>query len=68
MRTANYVVKPEYLECQIFFTGFYNYVDGDGNEKNVFNKILSNAKTVDLRMVIPIKGIKKYNICKWASS
>ena len=34
----DYIVKPEYLEWQIFFTGFYNYVDRGGNQKNIFNK------------------------------
>ena len=34
---GNYIVKPEYLEWQIFFSGFYN-------EKNRGDNTLSNAK------------------------
>ena len=58
----DYIVKPEYLEWQIFFTGFYNYADRGGNQKNIFNKTAADAKTVDLGMVIPIKGIKRNDL------
>lgn len=70
---GNYVMKPEYLEWQIFISGFYhNSHKGDNTSHNA--KFSSNpssstngktfsreqeAKTVDLGIVIPMKGISK---------
>ena len=59
---GDYVVKPEYLEWQIFFTGFYNSSDRGGKKASVSTISNGEAKTVNLGMVIPVLGITKEEI------
>ena len=56
---SDYVIKPEYLEWQIFMSGFYNNSSRGGTKDTVTNKILPEAKSVDLGMIIPVSGITK---------
>ncbi|MCP1223463.1 hypothetical protein [Sebaldella sp. S0638] len=50
---SDYIVKPEYLEWQIFFSGFYNVKDRKG-EKDV-NKLPtpSTSGTIDVSISMP---------------
>ena len=54
---SDYIVKPEFLEWQIFFTGFYNHLDRGGNRKERdIPFVESDGKIIDLGVIIPIKG------------
>ncbi len=56
---GDYIIKPEYLEWQIFFTGFYNH-SNRGGDKDVYisSAAENNGKVVDLGVIIPVKGRK----------
>ena len=58
----DYIVKPEYLEWQIFFSGFYNSNHRGGSKEAVSSIEKGTAKSVDLGMYIPIKGITREDI------
>ncbi|MCP1224518.1 hypothetical protein [Sebaldella sp. S0638] len=59
---SDYIVKPEYLEWQIFFSGFYNVKDRKG-EKEV-NEIPtpSTSGTIDVSISMPNVVIDNSNI------
>ncbi|MCP1223464.1 hypothetical protein [Sebaldella sp. S0638] len=59
---GDYVVKPEYLEWQIFFSGFYNNIDRGGSKEFVSTITEMDPKTINLGMVIPIRGLARENI------
>ena len=64
---SDYIVKPEYLEWQIFFTGFYeNNHSGTGNSdgKEVIKPYDKEAKTVTLGMYVPIRDIGEFSVNK----
>ncbi|MBP9479386.1 MAG: hypothetical protein KBF12_12285, partial [Sebaldella sp.] len=62
---SDYVVKPEYLEWQIFFTGFYeNSHSGNDNGKEIIKPYDKEAKTVTLGMYIPIRDIGGFSVNK----
>ncbi len=54
----DYIVKPEYLEWQIFFSGFYNVKNRNFTDKNEneyeYNKL---PMSVNLGMYIPMKDV-----------
>ncbi len=69
---SDYIVKPEYLEWQIFFSGFYSHREsGDNtlangtyhsdpsNVNGKFYTALGEAKQVDLGLYIPERTIKR---------
>ena len=69
---SDYIVKPEYLEWQIFFSGFYahresgdntlangTYHSDPSNVNGKFYTALSEAKHVDLGLYIPERTIKR---------
>jgi hypothetical protein len=58
----DYVIKPEYLEWQIFFSGFYNNNHRGGAKETVTSIESGTAKSVDLGMVIPVKGITREEV------
>ena len=53
---GDYIVKPEYLEWQIFFSGFYNHSNRGGSVKEISSVPESSGKVIDLGVVIPVKG------------
>ena len=55
----DYIVKPEYLEWQIFVSGVYSNKDRGGKEEIVTNKLSPEAKSVNLGMYIPVTGMAK---------
>ena len=59
---SDYIIKPEYLEWQIFFSGFYNNNHRGGSKDTVANIEKGTAKSVDLGMYIPVKGITREDI------
>ena len=69
---GDYIVKPEYLEWQIFFSGFYahresgdntlangTYHSDPSNVNGKFYTALAEAKHVDLGLYIPERTIKR---------
>ena len=56
---SDYIIKPEYLEWQVFTSGVYSYKDRGGEKDTVTNKINSEVKSVNLGMVIPVTGMTK---------
>ena len=55
---TDYIVKPEFLEWQIFFSDFYGSSHrGGSKDKITFTE--GKPKAVDLGMVIPVNGITK---------
>ena len=58
---SEYIVKPEYLEWQIFFSSFYNNSHKGKESRKIFSKEdREGSKYVDLGVVnIPTKQIKK---------
>ena len=56
---SDYIVKPEYLEWQVFVSGIYNHKDRGGEKDTVTNKISPEEKSVNLGMVIPVAGMTK---------
>ena len=61
-KQSDYIVKPEYLEWQIFFSGFYNSNHRGGSKETVSSLEKGTAKSVDLGMYIPVKGITREDI------
>ena len=61
---GNFVVKPEYLEWQIFYNLFYNYKDRGkaDNEYNVGPAYSSKSKSINLGMSIPVRNVEDLNI------
>ena len=59
---SDYIVKPEFLEWQIFFTGFYNNSHRGGNKESISTTVDGEAKNIDLGIVIPIKGLTRENV------
>ena len=53
---GDYIVKPEYLEWQIFFSGFYNHSNRGGSVKEISSVPEISGKVIDLGVVIPVKG------------
>ncbi|MCP1222966.1 autotransporter domain-containing protein [Sebaldella sp. S0638] len=58
----DYVVKPEYLEWQIFTSGFYNNSQRGGKKDTITMNGEGRIKSVDLGMVIPVKGINRNGV------
>ena len=56
---SDYIIKPEYLEWQVFFSGFYNSSHRGGNKESVRSIVPGEAKKIDLGMVIPVSGITR---------
>ncbi|WP_435307854.1 autotransporter domain-containing protein [Sebaldella termitidis] len=60
---SDYIVKPEYLEWQIFFSGFYS---NSHRKSKMYNdeksEKESNIKSINLGMSIPINDIKREDI------
>ena len=59
---SNYIVKPEYLEWQVFFTGFYNSSNRGGKKSSISTITNGEPKSVDLGIVIPVQGMTRDNI------
>ncbi|MCP1222769.1 autotransporter domain-containing protein [Sebaldella sp. S0638] len=53
---GDYIVKPEYLEWQVFFTGFYNHSNRGGNREERIPIAENEGKKIDLGVFIPVKG------------
>ena len=50
---SDYIVKPEYLEWQIFFSGFYSEKDRKGTKKNPVMPFPSSSGTIDVSISMP---------------
>ena len=50
---SDYIVKPEYLEWQIFFSGFYSEKDRKGTKKNSVMPFPSSSGTIDVSISMP---------------
>ncbi|MCP1224737.1 autotransporter domain-containing protein [Sebaldella sp. S0638] len=59
---SDYIVKPEYLEWQIYFSGFYNNNHRGGSKETAVSIEKGTAKSVDLGMYIPVKGIMREDV------
>ena len=60
---SDYIVKPEFLEWQVFFSAFYNNSHRGGEKENVtIRESTGEAKNIDLGMVIPINAITRDKI------
>ena len=59
---GDYIIKPEYLEWQIFFSGFYEKTSRGEGFKEVIAPYTKEAKTVSLGMYIPIRNIEQFSI------
>ena len=61
---SNYIVKPEYLEWQIFFNTFYSNSKGSNNSNSDggLGYVPTESKTLDLGFNIPIKEIESIDI------
>jgi hypothetical protein len=55
----DYVVKPEYLEWQIFFSGFYNNSHRGGSKDKAVSFVSGETKKIKQGKAIPIMGITK---------
>ena len=62
----DYIIKPEFLEWQVFYNAFYNHKNRGkgGNTENLDSNGISDkeAKSISLGMVIPIKNVNDRNI------
>ena len=56
---SDYVMKPEFLEWQMFFSGFYNNSHRGGEKDGIREFTTREAKNVDLGMVVPVSGINR---------
>ena len=59
---GDYIVKPEYLEWQIFFSGFYANNHRGNDKKEEIKSYNKEAKTVNLGMSIPIRNIHQFSV------
>ena len=59
---SDYIVKPEFLEWQVFFSSFYNNSHRGGNKENINIRESGEAKNIDLGLVVPLKGISRNQI------
>ena len=61
---GDYIIKPEFLEWQVFYNVFYNNTNrGKRNSENpVSYRGNEEVKSVNLGMVIPIKSVDKKDI------
>ena len=60
---SDYIVKPEFLEWQVFFSAFYNSSHRGGGKENVtIRESNGEAKNIDLGMIIPVSGITRDKI------
>ena len=55
---GDYIVKPEYLEWQVFFSGFYNEKNNGGSKETKPYKLSQSVKEIDLGMRIPQIDVK----------
>jgi hypothetical protein len=60
---GTYVVKPEYLEWQIFFSGFYENSHKKNNSvgKEVIGEYTKKPKTVSLGMYVPVRDVADFS-------
>ena len=59
---GDYIIKPEYLEWQIFFSGFYEKHNKAGNSAEKSYKAEQNAKEIDLGISIPVNRPEKFPV------
>ena len=59
---GDYIVKPEYLEWQIFFNSFADKIKINGKQENAVTYNEDRVKSVNFAMMLPIKGIQDKNI------
>ena len=58
----DYIMKPEYLEWQIFFSGFYSNENRGGKKENIAIPIPDNSNTITLSIHMPEFDIKTPDI------
>ncbi|MCP1226222.1 autotransporter domain-containing protein [Sebaldella sp. S0638] len=49
----DYIIKPEYLEWQVFFSGFYNMTDRKGTKSSGTIPDLATANSIDVSIKMP---------------
>ena len=59
---GDYIMKPEYLEWQIFFNSFVDKIKINGKQENVVTYNEDRVKSVNFAMMLPIKEIKDKKI------
>ena len=59
---GDYIVKPEYLEWQIFFSGFYNSKDRGGTKETNKIPVPSTSGILDVSIRMPEFSIKDKDI------
>ena len=59
---GDYIVKPEYLEWQIFFNTFYSSHKSGGKKDKIIPYSENEIKSVEFGMSLPIKKIEKEEI------
>ena len=57
---GDYIIKPEYLEWQIFFTGFYESQGNGKGNKEVIMPFYREPKTISLGMYIPVRSMPEF--------
>ena len=59
---SDYIVKPEYLEWQIFFSAFYGDTNKGGKKYNDFYTPAGEAKSLNLGIYVPVRDIENFSI------
>ena len=59
---GDYIVKPEYLEWQIFFSGFYNKKNRGHEDEKVNNTDLRTPKLIQIGAAVPIKTVTDFDL------
>jgi uncharacterized protein with beta-barrel porin domain len=55
----DFVIMPEFLEWQIYFTGFSSNSNRGGTKEKITSYTPGEIKSLDLGMVIPVKGTSR---------
>ncbi|MCP1226046.1 autotransporter domain-containing protein [Sebaldella sp. S0638] len=63
----DYVIKPEYLEWQVFFSLFYSDENRGGEKFNEFKTADREAKSLNLGIYVPVREIENFSINRVAN-
>ena len=54
---SDYIVKPEYLSYQIFFSGYYSNKSRGENNTGIYANLPKKVNTADLDIIIPVRDV-----------
>ena len=54
---SDYIVKPEYLSYQIFFSGYYSNKSRGENNTGIYANLPKKVNTADLDVIIPVRDV-----------